>query len=41
MPEGTILKKWPKANPQKLPETDAMFAQVERLNEEADEAPDT
>ena len=31
-----IPRKWPKASPKKLPETDAIFAQVKQRNEEAD-----
>ena len=37
----TIRKRWLRANLKKLPETDAIFAQVKLLNEEADAASDT
>ncbi len=29
-------RRWPRANPKKLPETDAIFAQVKQINEEVD-----
>src|SRR5438128_4118958 len=37
---GTIRRKWRKVSPKKIPETEAIFAQVNRINQAADSAAD-
>src|SRR5262249_1183253 len=39
-PWGTIPKRSPRVSPQKIPETDAIFAKVNQINQAADAADD-
>ena len=40
MPSAIIRRRWPKVSPKKIPETDAIFAQVNAINQAADAADD-
>src|SRR5215510_2247792 len=40
MPSGTLPRRSPKVSPKKIPETDAIFAQVPPMNHSADQADD-